>query len=119
MDFGRWLVRLRVNENIDKRAKITSNIFAGNSSKKTKINLLASFLTLLHFCIDEDEPEVVYWLDEIKMDANDADTKLANLASFFRSKLMSGDYSDYLLKIFCEDAAAASDIWKVGDIRLY
>lgn len=86
-------------------------MFVGNSSKKTKINLLASFLTLLHFCIDEDDPEVVYWLDEIKMDA---DTKLTNLSTFFRSKLISTDSSDYLLKIFCEDAAAASDIWKVN-----
>jgi hypothetical protein len=70
-------------------------------------------LTLLHFCVDEDDDEVSYRLDEIKIDAKDADAKLANFMTFFRAKLVSGDFSDHLLKIFCEDAAAASDIWKM------
>ncbi|KAK7605078.1 hypothetical protein V9T40_006936 [Parthenolecanium corni] len=88
-------------------------LYLGNSYKKTKINLLSCFLTFLHFCIDEDEPEINYWLEELRMESGDAESKLSNSVQIFRSKLLNGDFSDPLLKTFSEDAAPADGIWKM------
>lgn len=85
----------------------------GNSFKKTKINLLSCFLTFLHFCIDEDEPEISYWLEDLHMESGDGASKVSNSVQIFRSKLLNEDFSDPLLKTFSEDAAPADGIWKV------
>lgn len=89
-------------------------VLAGNSSKKVKINLFACFLTFLHFCTDRDEPEVEYWLENIKQESDEIDYNSINSTQMFRVKLLNSDYKDQLLKIFCEDATAAHDIWKVS-----
>lgn len=91
-------------------------LIIGNSSKKTKVNLLTCFLTFLHFCIDEDEPEVKYWLEDIGTDESEIDSKSSNSLQMFRAKLLNGDFSEQLLKIFSEDATSATGIWKVGHI---
>ncbi|XP_065223054.1 nuclear pore complex protein Nup205 [Planococcus citri] len=88
-------------------------VLAGNSSKKVKINLFACFLTFLHFCTDKDEPEVECWLENIKQESGDVDYSNINSSQMFRVKLLNSDYKDQLLKIFCEDATAAHDIWKM------
>ncbi|CAK9134031.1 unnamed protein product, partial [Ilex paraguariensis] len=85
-------------------------LYVGNSYKKTKINLLSCFLTFLHFCIDEDEPEINYWLEDLRMESGDAESKLSNSVLVFRSKLLNGDFSDPLLKTFSEDAAPADGL---------